>query len=259
MNRWIRFSVLVLLRLLPRVAYPVIRGPLKGIKFILGGLAGEGGGASVYLNMIEPEQTSAFVDTLENGQVVFDIGAHVGYYTMLASRLVGPHGKVFAFEPMIRNIVYLHQHISLNRLNNVTIISGACSDILSLRVFSEGLNCAEGHIGEHNGTGEIGASPGTHKTFPVLTVSVDDVVQMIGVYPDVIKIDVEGAELSVLNGANATLHKARPKIFLSTHSDVIRSACLEYLNKCNYMIEVLSQDKINPSEFLAYIQENSTT
>lgn len=242
MNSWIRFSVYVLLRLLPRVAYPVIRGPLQGTKFILGALAGEGGGASVYLNMIEPEQTSALVDILKNGQVFFDIGANVGYYTLLAARLVGLHGKVFAFEPVIRNIVYLYQHISLNKINNVTIISGACSDTLSFQVFSAGRNFAEGHLGEDNGT---------HNTFPVLTVSVDNVVQRLGVYPNVIKIDVEGAELAVLKGANATLHKARPKIFLSTHSDILRSTCLEYLKECGYAYEVLSQDKINPSEFLA--------
>ena len=247
MNSWIRFSGRFLSRLLPRVAYPVIRGPLKGTKFILGALAGEGGGASVYLNMIEPEQTSAFVNTLKDGQVFFDIGANVGYYTLLAARLVGLQGKVFAFEPVIRNIVYLYQHISLNRMNNITIIPNACSDSLSLQVFSAGRNFAEGHLGEDDGN---------HNTFPVLTVSVDNVVQRLGVYPNVIKIDVEGAELAVLEGANTTLHKAKPKIFLSTHSDMLRSSCLEYLRECDYVYEVLSQDKTNPSEFLAmYVGE----
>jgi len=82
MNDLVRASArFVFGKLLPRWAYPVIRGPLKGAKFILGTLSGEGGGATVYFNMSEPEQTSAFVGALKPGQVLFDIGANVGYYT----------------------------------------------------------------------------------------------------------------------------------------------------------------------------------
>jgi hypothetical protein len=88
-------------RLLPRIAYPVLRGPLKGARFVLGSLAGEGGGASVYLNQVERHQTAALVDVLRSGQIFFDIGANVGYYTVLGSRLVGVSGSVLAFEPVL--------------------------------------------------------------------------------------------------------------------------------------------------------------
>src|SRR5258708_797490 len=90
-------------KLMPKLAYPVICGPLQGSRFILGTLAGEGGGSSVYFNLLEPEQTSAFVNTVKNGMVLFDIGANVGYYTILGARLVGSKGKVFSFEPLIKN------------------------------------------------------------------------------------------------------------------------------------------------------------
>jgi FkbM family methyltransferase len=238
-------------RLLPRLAYPVIRGPLKGAKFILGTLSGEGGGATVYFNMTEPEQTSAFIDTLKNGQVFFDIGANVGYYTILGARIVGSQGKIFAFEPVIRNLAYLYRHTVLNKASNVTIISAACSDTLSLTIFSAGLNFAMGHM-----TNNIHfANNANGLLFPVPTVTVDAIVQQMGVSPDVMKIDVEGAEHSVLRGAQATLRKAKPKIFLSTHSDMLRSSCLEYLKGFGYTCEVLSQDKNTPSEFLAeYIE-----
>ena len=91
-----------------------MRGPLKGAKFILGTLSGSGGGASVYFGMTEPEQTSAFVATLKNGQVFFDVGANVGYCTILGSRIVGSRGRVLAFEPAIRNVTYLYRHSILN-------------------------------------------------------------------------------------------------------------------------------------------------
>lgn len=247
MNNLIRVCARIVFgKLLPRLAYPVIRGPLKGAKFILGTFSGDCGGVVVYFNMIEPEQTSTFVDTLKNGQVFFDIGANVGYYTILGARIVGSQGKVFAFEPVIRNLAYLYQHTVLNKASNVTIISAACSDTLSLSIFSEGRNFAEGHI-----TNNIQLeNDANNLLFPVPTVTVDAMVQQLGVSPDVIKIDVERAELSVLRGAQATLRNAKPKLFLSTHSDMLRSTCLEYLKGFGYTCEVLSQD--NPrSELLA--------
>src|SRR5574341_250760 len=114
---------LVFGKLLPQIPYPVLWGVQKGNKYVLGSLAGKGGGASVYFNMVEPEQTSCFAETLKKGMVFFDIGANVGYYTILAAQLVGPTGRVFAFEPVIRNIVYLYRHTILNRVKNVTILA----------------------------------------------------------------------------------------------------------------------------------------
>ncbi|HOE18430.1 MAG TPA: FkbM family methyltransferase [Syntrophorhabdaceae bacterium] len=246
-NNAIRFLKRILFeRLLPRAAYPVLCGPLKGARFKLGAISGEGGGASVYFNMVEPEQTSVFVNTLKNGMVFFDIGANVGYYTILGARLVGAQGKVFAFEPAIRNLAYLYRHIVLNKAKNVTILSVACSDRMSLKFFTAGKNFAEGHIVEKDDTS--GAQP-------IPAISVDEVVRKTGCCPDVIKIDVEGVELSVLKGARDVLYKARPKLFLSTHSDTHQKTCIEYLKECGYTYEALNKNTLNPSEFLAYYAE----
>ena len=246
MNNLIKFvGRIVFGKLLPRLVYPVIRGPLRGARFRLGTSAGEGGGASIYFNMIEPEQTSVFVNTLKNGMVFFDIGANIGYYTILGARLIGSKGRVFAFEPVLRNLVYLYQHTLVNKASNVTIISVACSDTTSLKNFCWGKNYAEGHLCEKSDN---------NNTIPVPTISIDEVIQQVGISPDVIKIDVEGAELSVLKGAQGVLSKARPKIFLSTHSYILRETCLEYLRECGYTCEALSRDKMNPSEFIAYYQ-----
>jgi FkbM family methyltransferase len=234
-------------KLLPRRAYPVVRGPLRGARFILGTASGEGGGAAIYFNKTEPEQTSAFMRTLRHGHVLFDIGANVGYYTILGARTVGSRGKVFAFEPAIRNLAYLYQHTVLNKTINVTIISAACSDIVSVSAFSAESDFAIGHL---INTVPLVSNARGH-LLPVPTVTVDAVVQQLGFFPDVMKIDVEGAEHSVLKGAQTTLRKAKPKIFLSTHSDMLRSTCLEYLKEFGYTWEVLSRDKQNPSEFLA--------
>ena len=228
-------------RLLPRAAYPVVRGPLRGARFVLGAMSGEGGGASVYFNMVEPEQTAVFSTALKPGQVFFDIGANVGYYTVLGSRLVGLTGRVIAFEPVLRNLAYLYRHILLNGAGNVTVVPAACADAMSIALFAAGEDFATGRLRDEK----------SGSTFPVPVVSVDDVIRHVGISPDVMKIDVEGAELSVLKGAQGALRTSRPAIFLSTHSDALRGSCLEYLRGYGYTCDVLSHDKVNPSEFLA--------
>ena len=248
MNVFVRSCIrFVCGRLLPKVAYPVVRGPLRGAKFILGAFAGEGGGSSVYFNMIEGEQTAAFMDILHAGHVLLDIGANAGYYTVLGARLVGAKGRVVAVEPAIRNLVYLYKHTLLNKTKNVSIIPAACSDTVSIAVFSNGENFATGHLENcHQGGNSIG-----RVSYLVPTVTIDMIVQRLGAFPDAIKVDVEGAEYYVLKGAHVTLREARPCIFLSTHSAELRKNCLNYLTEIGYKIEILSSDKEDPTEFLA--------
>lgn len=234
-------------RVLPQeIAYPVLRGPLKGYRFYLGAGAGEGGGATIYFNLSEPEQTQAFVCTVKPGQVLFDIGANIGYYTMLGSKLVGDNGAVFAFEPSVRNIVYLYRHMTLNKAGNVTIVPGACSDSLSISQFSLGQNWALGHLVE-NGSLQAETS-GRVSIVPTMTV--DEFVECTGTSPDVMKIDVEGAERRVLQGARDTLLAMSPTIFLSVHSADLRRSCFDFLKELNYTCEALNGNAQNGTEFL---------
>lgn len=234
-------------KLMPRVAYPVVRGPLRGTKFMLGTLEGEGGGASVYFNMVEPEQTAAFVETLKPADVFFDVGANVGYYTVLGAKAVGARGRVVAFEPLVRNLNYLYRHVQMNRLENVKIIPSACSDTISLAAFSSGQNTAMGHLAE-----TIGSCAETLENDIALvsTVTLDAVAARLHVTPNVLKIDVEGAELAVLRGASERVLPARPRIFLSVHSKTLRADCLKLLRDFDYEFEPLG-DAENTMEFLA--------
>lgn len=238
-------------RLLPRAAYPVIRGPLRGARFFLGALAGEGGGSSVYFNLLEKEQTAMLVSLLGAGQTFMDIGANAGLYTILGSRLVGSGGKVIAIEPVMRNLFFLYKHVKINRALNVDIFTGACSDVVSLASFHGGDNYALGHLASGASQTE-GLSE--RKTL-VPTVTVDTICQSLGLYPDVIKIDVEGAELSVLMGAVKTLGCSSPHILLSTHSQELQRQCLAFLQNSGYIIERLSRENQDSMEFLARKRE----
>ena len=107
-------------------------------------MAGDGGGASIYFNKTEPEQAEAMQRELKPGYVFFDIGANVGYYSILASKLVGPNGSVVALEPAVRNLAFLERHVVLNKASNVRILFFACSSANGTARFSTGPNERDG-------------------------------------------------------------------------------------------------------------------
>ncbi|HEY3350319.1 MAG TPA: FkbM family methyltransferase [Thermoanaerobaculia bacterium] len=201
----------------------------------------------MYLNQMERDQTAALVGTLRPGQLFFDIGANVGYYTVLGSRLVGQSGSVLAFEPVLRNLSCLHRHLILNDCRNVSVVAAACSNSLALANFSAGSNFATGYL---EPTSELESLPDPSRWTLVPTVTVDGVAVRIGASPDVIKIDVEGAELDVLRGAEAVLKAKHPRIFLSIHSDELRRTCLAFLSGFGYQPSPLVPGEANPTEYL---------
>lgn len=230
-------------KVLPRRAYRVVSGPLRGAKFILGSMAGEGGGGSVYFNLMEAEQTETMLKEFSAGRVFFDIGANIGYYSILASKLVGEKGAVVAFEPVISNLTFLHRHVELNNAENVRVLSFALSDKQSIASFSLGQNSAMGHLSENGNGGE--------NLVYVPTVSLDEIAAKMNLMPDVMKIDVEGAEMDVFAGAENVLRTAKPTIFLSTHSPELRRDCLEFLQKHGYEVKSMLPEGVDSHEFVA--------
>ncbi len=235
-------------RIMPKIAYPIIKGPLKGVKIIHGALTGPSFGASVYLNRVEQKQTIQFINHVRRDDIVFDIGANVGYYSILASRIVGKKGIVFSFEPVVRNLVFIYNHVRLNKLENVVILPFACSEKTRLEIFSFGPDFAQGHI---ENTSKILNFNSYSQTF-VNAVTIDEFVNKSGFMPNVIKLDVEGAELLVIKGAKETLIKCKPKIFLSVHSSELEVSCIKYLRDLSYNF-ILIDEKERPSvEYLCY-------
>jgi FkbM family methyltransferase len=185
------------------------------------------------------------VEELKPGNLFFDIGANIGYFTTLGSRLVGPRGGVIAFEPMARNLLYLNRHIVMNKLGNVSIVAAACSDSHQIATFAAGPNCAQGQLRNE----EEDWIPGGDM-FLAPTVTVDAVSALIKRYPDVIKIDVEGAELLVLSGARKTLQEGKPRVLLEVHSDSLKIECRDFLGRLGYVWETLDVEADRPLEML---------
>lgn len=220
----------------PNMKIPILQGKLKGKKWIAGS-----SNHGCWLGSYEYEKRVAFETAVTEGSVVFDIGAHVGFYTLLASVLVGPSGKVFAFEPAPRNLFYLKEHLRLNRITNVAVIEAAVSDSAGVVSFDEGSDSSTGHIS-------------TEGQLKVRSVSLDELVSQGEVrIPHYIKIDVEGAEKLVLFGARSILAEAHPTLFLATHGRDIHQQCCEFLESLGYSLRPIVGNKVEETnEILAY-------
>lgn len=211
------------LGLVPRErALPILWGKLRGWRWVVGSSF-----QSCWLGVYEYEKQQVFVRTVKPGDVVYDVGANVGFYTLLASRLVGPGGRVFSFEPLPRNIKYLRRHLDANGVTNVTVFEGAVSDRSGTARF------------------DVDAIPEMTRlsaggSLEVQTFQIDELIAAgQATVPTLMKIDVEGAEADVLEGARDLLTRHHPTVLLATHNDEVHRRCWDVLAGLGYQVEAL--------------------
>lgn len=147
------------------------------------------------------------------GDVFLDIGASFGPYTLIAGRSVGPDGKVYAFEPDPNSLRQLKKNVSFNELDNVEIFDLAVSDhvgSIQMDAPSYGLGHGTTRI-SHQDQGDISVKSTTLHEFCTST----------NCSPDIIKIDVEGAEAMIINSARDIVRKART-VILEFHEPELR-------------------------------------
>jgi len=159
----------------------------------------------------EPEIWNAIASGLSKGAVFFDVGAHIGYDTLKASVLVGEEGRVVAFEPNPHTLLQLRSNIEASAARNVIVQPIACTDTdTTLTLFDSTLggNSGSSSLSREN------AGPVT-RSYSVRGRPIDDVVMELGLQRlDVLKADVEGAEVVVLRGATRSLERFHPKLIL---------------------------------------------
>jgi FkbM family methyltransferase len=234
------------LRLVPRTAQVrIVQGPLRGKKWIAGS-----SNHGCWLGSYEYEKQMAFCREVRKGSVVYDLGANVGFYSLLASTLAGNEGMVFSFEPSPRNLHYLSKHVELNRISNCRIFDVAVSSSDGVAQFYLDPNHAEGRL-----------IPGEQKhTVPVKTVKLDTLVFSRKMAPpDLLKCDIEGGEYEALKGAEATLRQFAPVIFLATHGPEVHRHCCELLVSLGYELLPLDNSSLpEATELIARRPPSST-
>ena len=188
----------------------------------------------------EPPIQDAIVSNLNAGDVFFDIGANIGFFSLIAARRVGEDGRVYAFEPVARNAAAIKRSVELNRLGMIEVFPEA--------------------VGSHSYRGELllahhiggaalssaGAPPDFSNRVPIDVVALDDIIGRRGLRPpSLVKIDVEGAEIDVLRGMPETLRVCRPTIIYEvddeTREGIDRKGRViaEFLTAAGYMLEPL--------------------
>lgn len=154
----------------------------------------------------EPQETRFLLDTLRPGDVFVDVGANIGYFSLLASRLVGSAGAVLAFEPEADNYALLEANCRLNACHNI--------------------RCFQAALGEENAQGTLYLNElnrGDHSLYPAQSdragqdISIVNGSKLIGAtHPRVncIKIDTQGAECDVLKGLQALIAASAPELIM---------------------------------------------
>lgn len=144
-------------------------------------------------------QTTIIKNILKQGDIAIDIGAHIGYYTLLFAKLVGPSGKVYSFEPEIHNFKLLKQNIEANKFDNIHVYKKAVASKKSYRTL---------YIHRTNtGDNRLFYSPGFSKKVSVETVSLDHFLGSKLKAVNFMKVDIQGFEFRALQGMKDLITK----------------------------------------------------
>lgn len=229
--------VAVLIRRLLNRAAPT---GLTAIEIAAGGLAGYKlllelqSEKDYWLGTYETDLQDAIADLARKGMIAYDIGANIGYISLLLARAVGKSGRVFSFEALPANLERLRMNIELNALQSQI-------QIAPFAVIDE-TKKVEFLVGPSGGMGKaVGSTGRTEYVYgekiEVQGISLDQFVyQDENPIPDLIKLDIEGGETLALPGMRRLLAEAKPVVLLELHGEQAAAIAWQILNQSGYRI-----------------------
>jgi FkbM family methyltransferase len=199
----------------------------------------------VTVGTYEALETKVFQSLLRPGMVVADIGANIGYYSLISARAVGADGLVFSFEPDPRNYGLLARSIRKNAYTNIVASQIALSDRKGkITLYADALNAGNSSLGRENVQSEL-------RSYEVETETLDDFIlrEGRGRKIDLVKMDVQGAEGLVLRGAGQVFSNESLIVMMELEPEKLRilgtapSALLDELLALGFRIRIMDSDR----------------
>ena len=192
--------------------------------------------------------TKIIREEIHEGDIVIDVGANIGYYTLIFAQLVGSSGKVFAFEPEPKNFEILKKNIEINNYQNI---------VAEQKIVSDKSGIVKLFIAEHGIVGHrINQEKSSQKFIEVESIILDNYIKKLNLDNKInfIKIDVEGSEPKVLEGTKEIIQKSNQlKIFTEFNREVVKEYGIEpkemidlfYRNGFKIYLPNYKENKIN--------------
>lgn len=190
----------------------------------------------------EPFETILFTKLIKPRSIVVDIGAHIGWYTLIAAMQVGSDGKVYSFEPNPKNFSLLSKNVKVNNYKNVVLVNKAVSNITGP---------ANLYLNKHNtGDHRLFTTDNTQEHVTVHSVTLDEYFKQQAVTIDLIKMDIQGFEMHALLGTEDILRKNKKmKIITEFQPEYIAKSgsnpadFLKLIRKYGFMIYTIDESK----------------
>ena len=214
-------------------AVQIAAGTIRGYRILLN-LKTE---KSQWLGSYEPQLEAALHKFLQPGMTAYDVGANIGYVTLMIAHNLGAGGRTYAFEALPANVERIRQTAALNRLNQVTVIHAAVTNRSGPVTFL---------LHESGGMGKTAESAGGHGhhskgEIKVPGLSLDEFVYQQGnPAPDAVKMDIEGGEILALPGMKRILAEHHPLLFLELHGPDAQRMAWEFLTAEGYSFQKMA-------------------
>jgi FkbM family methyltransferase len=212
----------------------VAAGELKGLKLLLDLQTKK----NYWLGTYEPELQNAAHEFVRPGMVIFDVGANIGYISLLMARLSGKSGHIFSFEALPNNVELLQKNISLNHMESIIkVVPKAVVNESHAVTFLTHTSNAMGKA-----FGSAGRDEHYEREITVSGLALDDFVFSEGnPAPDLIKMDIEGGEVLAVKGMQRLLNEKHPLMFIELHGEEAARAMWLSLSNAGY--EILKMER----------------
>jgi FkbM family methyltransferase len=195
---------------------------------------------SILLGLHEPDVLACLHQQIKPGMTVFDVGANMGYFSLILAELVGKKGRVVCLEPDPRVVEVLQRNATSNGFENLTVVQSAASNSCGEVSFA----CAPAS----SWSGIYYERP--TKRISVRAVTLDSLCRELGLSRvDFVKIDIEGAEMVALEGMSDMLGRQRPQVLVELHGNYARALghqAAEFLRAWDYDVS-----QVTPTHILA--------